>query len=102
MPGTCGRFLLNPDTPDEKVVTSKVSEVLVGEGDVISAQTAGGGGFGNPLAREPSGVASDYRLGKVTLHAVRHHFGVVLTEQGEVDQEATLRLRTKMLHSQDR
>jgi N-methylhydantoinase B len=29
MPGTCGRFLLNPDTSDEKVVTSKVSEVLV-------------------------------------------------------------------------
>ena len=43
--GGCGRFRLNPDSPEMKIISSKVSDVLVHEGDVISVQTAGGGGI---------------------------------------------------------
>lgn len=91
--GGCGRFLLNPNTQDKKVVASKVSDVLVREGDVISVQTAGGGGFGSPLERDPELVAYDYLQGKVSYQQARDHYGVVLTKEGSVDQKNTALLR---------
>lgn len=93
LPGRCGRFLLNPNTPDEKTIPSKISDILVGEGEVISIRTAGGGGFGSPLERDPELVAYDYLQGKVSFQEARDRYGVTLTDEGVVDRKATSTLR---------
>jgi N-methylhydantoinase B len=100
--GRCGRFLLNPNTPGEKVIPSKVSGVLVRQGDVISIQTAGAGGFGSPLERDIELVANDYRQGKISYQEAHDRYGVVLTEEGEVDQKATAMLRGQMNTKEDK
>jgi N-methylhydantoinase B len=94
--GGCGRFLINPDTPEQKVVASKVSNIIVQEGDVISVQTAGGGGYGSPLERNPEQVAYDFLLGKESIQKARDQYGVVITEGGEVDEESTANLRGRI------
>ena len=56
-------------------------------------ETPGGGGFGDPLTREPAHVARDVRLGYVSREAARRDYGVALREDGGVDESATARLR---------
>jgi N-methylhydantoinase B len=58
-------------------------------GEVYVHRTAGGGGFGNPLERDPAAVAADVRQEKVTAGAARERYGVVVAEDGSVDDEAT-------------
>ena len=48
----------------------------------------GGGGYGDPLTREPAAVARDVREQKVTAEAARAVYGVIV-EDGVVDPAAT-------------
>jgi hypothetical protein len=54
---------------------------------------AGGGGWGDPLERDPLAVASDVRNGKVTRGSAFAEYGVVLDEDGAVDRAATVEAR---------
>jgi N-methylhydantoinase B len=63
-------------------------------GDVYEHRTAGGGGWGDPLERDPAAVAADVANEKVSRDAARELYGVVLTEEGAVDEAATAALRT--------
>ncbi|HHH42243.1 MAG TPA: hydantoinase B/oxoprolinase family protein, partial [Chloroflexi bacterium] len=65
LPGGRGRFVLNPGTPQEQVLRSKLSGLLIRRGEVLRVQTAGGGGFGPPWERDPARVAQDCVQGKV-------------------------------------
>ena len=94
--GGFGRFRLNPDSPKMKVIPSKVSDVLIREGEVISIQTAGGGGFGSPLERDAELVAYDCQQGKVSDQEARDYYGVAVTVDGEVDRNTTASLRGLM------
>ncbi len=61
-------------------------------GDLVTHHQAGGGGHGDPLARDPAAVWHDVWNGKITTpYALRHH-GVVLQADGP-DFEATARRR---------
>lgn len=62
-------------------------------GDVYVHRMAGGGGWGDPLARDPEAVADDIANEKVSVAAAREHYGVVIGEGGVVDGEATMALR---------
>ena len=64
-------------------------------GDVFRVVGAGGGGFGDPLARDPAAVLDDVREGKVTEEGARRDYGVVL-EGGTVDATATAARRAAM------
>jgi N-methylhydantoinase B len=96
LPGGRGRFLLNPDTPVKKVIASKVSDVILHEDDIISIQTAGGGGFGSPSERDQELVEYDCLQGKVSQQEARNCYGVALTEEGRVDQKETSALRAQL------
>jgi 5-oxoprolinase (ATP-hydrolysing)/N-methylhydantoinase A len=54
---------------------------------------AGGGGWGDPLQRDPLAVASDVRNGKVTHGRALDEYGVVLDEDGVLDRAATVEAR---------
>jgi 5-oxoprolinase (ATP-hydrolysing)/N-methylhydantoinase A len=67
--------------------------ITVGDGTVYRHRMAGGGGWGNPLERDPDLVAVDVRNDKVSAESAREHYGVVLTADGTVDARATEELR---------
>lgn len=63
-------------------------------GDLVTHEQPGGGGFGNPLERDPERVAHDVWNGKISAgYARRHHRVVVDSESGILDAAATKQLR---------
>jgi N-methylhydantoinase B len=68
----------------------------VGWHDVYYTHWQGGGGYGDPLLRDPALVAADLAERKVTDAAARDLYGVVLTADGAVDAEATRALRAAL------
>jgi len=74
----------------------KVTGVAIGAGDIVVMQSAGGGGYGDPLAREPDRVRDDVRAGYVSPERARLGYGVLLTSNGEVDIPATQAERARL------
>ena len=95
-PGKSGRFLLYSGRIRPERIRSKVSGLLLRKGDVLSAQTAGGGGFGSPLRREPERVLKDYLQGKLSRPQAQKDYGVVITRSKKINLSATKALRNKM------
>src|SRR5207244_2213110 len=77
------------------------SNVAVGEGDFFTRGSAGGGGYGDPLERDPERVCADVADEYVTLERARRDYGVVLREldadlgEYEIDWEETSRERER-------
>lgn len=63
--------------------------VSLNEGDVLEVFTTGGGGYGDPKARNVDALARDVRGGKVSAEQAKSIYGAVLTDAGAVDREAT-------------
>lgn len=53
----------------------------------------GGGGYGEPKARDAEAVAMDVRLGLVSVEAAARDYGVVVSEDGQIDEAATAKQR---------
>lgn len=66
------------------------------KGDAMIVRYNGGGGFGDPLDREPERVVEDVRNGHVSAAAAERHCGVVLDDAYECDEAATTRLRQEI------
>ncbi len=65
-------------------------------GDVVTIDAAGGGGFGDPLERDPEMVASDVIEGYVSPERAREAYRVTIdSKTSKVDREATKTLRGK-------
>lgn len=67
-------YVLNPDGEAQQLGT-KVT-VQLKPGDVVSYRTCGGGGYGDPLERDPELVVGDVRSGKVSIERARTVYGV--------------------------
>ena len=74
---------------DEVELPSKVRDVPVYEGDRLIFETAGAGGLGDPLERDPGSVARDVSWNLISWEAAQEDYGVVLNDGGEVDAEET-------------
>ena len=74
--------------------------VPVGPGDRLHFITWGGGGWGDPLERDPAIVALEVERGLVTREGAER-YGVVLDADGGVDEEATRALRDTMRGERD-
>ncbi|MGI8333924.1 hydantoinase B/oxoprolinase family protein [Actinomadura scrupuli] len=93
--GAAGRpFLV---TVDGREMEGLVDAEPVKAGEVIRIRTTGGGGWGDPLVRDPARVAADVRDGKVTSAGARDDYGVVLRAGTRVDETATGDLRARLL-----
>lgn len=96
LPGATGQFVINPDTNSGHMLPSaKSSEIQLKKGDVMSAQTPGSGGFGNPLKRLTESVLEDVLNEKVSAENAKALYGVVIVEC-KVDEAATTALRAGM------
>ncbi len=74
-------------------------DVTLDTGEKLISQACGGGGYGDPLDRDPNRVAWDAREGWISLDTVRQVYGVVLDTAGEAfraDLPATTALRAEM------
>ena len=88
-PGSPSKKTLIRTNGEEVEMPSKVSGVPVYEGDRLVFETAGAGGVGDPLERDPEAVAKDVRWNLVSREAAEGYYGVVLGDDGSIDFEAT-------------
>jgi N-methylhydantoinase B len=80
---------------DEDFTSVDAAHVQAPADTVVIQTSAGGGGWGSPLEREPERVLDDVREGYVSAHAAQEEYGVVLTGDGtQVDAAATAALRS--------
>lgn len=94
-PGKRARKVLEKADGTAQIIGNKVEDVHVEEGDQLHFITWGGGGWGDPLERDPALVGKEIIQGLVTVEGARD-YGVVAASNGDVDQAATEALRTKM------
>lgn len=78
----------------EEWLPSKADGIPVKAGDLLYFNTWGGGGWGNPLKRDPNEVLTDFNRRLVTVDGATR-YGVVISN-GAVDENATEKLREKM------
>lgn len=69
--------VVNPDRADEQHLL-KVNALPLAPGAIVELRTGGGGGFGNPLERDPERVRDDVRNRYVSLEGAARDYGVVL------------------------
>jgi N-methylhydantoinase B len=85
-----------PGTPREMTL-GKRSEIPITAGDIVISRSAGGGGWGDPLTREPSRVQQDVTDGYVSIEAAFREYGVFLDPQTfEVDVDRTTTRRDQL------
>jgi N-methylhydantoinase B len=94
-PGARGRKWVDRADGTREVLPSKCHDVPVAAGDVLHFVTWGGGGWGDPLERDPALVALEVRRGLVTADGARR-YGVVLAAGGAAKPDATARLRDEL------
>ena len=66
-------------------------------GDRVVIEMPGGGGLGDPLARDPAAVAADVEAGLVLRETARDAYGVILTDDGEIDEAGTAAQRANRI-----
>jgi N-methylhydantoinase B len=96
--GKSGRCTLNPDTAQARVIPSRYSDHTLHPGEVVSLDTPGGGGHGDPRGRDPSRVLNDVRNGYVTQQAAREIYRVAVDSiNGDyaLNEAKTRELRSK-------
>lgn len=77
----------------ERRVLPGVANIALDADDVLLVITTGGGGYGDPIERDPDAVARDVRAGLVSLPGAQLQYGVVLGDDGGVDEPATREAR---------
>ena len=87
-PGSGARFLIDEQPGDPSGLT------LCQPGNVIQFESAGGGGYGDPLQRDPQAVAADVVNGYVSIEKALEDYGIVIDPVTlKVDLEETNRIR---------
>lgn len=91
--------VLWPGTDREQVVMDKIGDVGPFQaGDLVSVRTGGGGGWGDPLRRDPRAVADDVRNELLTVDEARAQYGVSIdVATGDVHQADTEAVRAQAL-----
>ena len=93
---------LNKGREGERFLGAVFSGVPVVPGDYFTRPSAGGGGFGDPLERDPEAVLRDVEDGYVTIAGARRDYGVVVEEidievcEYQLDLEATRSVREEI------
>jgi N-methylhydantoinase B len=86
---------LNPGQENERYLGAIFSNVKVKSGDSFTRPSAGGGGLGDPLVREPEAVLEDVIDEYVSIERAKKDYGVIIKEVDrdldlfEIDYEAT-------------
>jgi hypothetical protein len=97
MDGSRNRVVLRFRQPNEMEVETTAFEVPISAGDSYMAELGGGGGWGDPLEREPGAVLEDVIDEYVSIEAASKDYGVVIDPKAmRINAEATARLRKEI------
>lgn len=91
--GSLGAFWLDPEHGEAAKLPSTCSEYPLGAGDLLRITTPGGGGYGDPLTRDPAAVVRDVREDKLSIVDARDTYAVAIAADGTLDAVQTQRLR---------
>ena len=91
-----GAWINRDGTIEQFDTPGKVAGHPVQEGSQVVIRSAGGGGYGDPLNRDPQRVALDVQEGYVSLQSAADIYGVVLQASGEVDLGGTAARRKNL------
>jgi N-methylhydantoinase B len=92
-PGSCNIAFLNEGEKYVRELAAKEAVQLVKD-DTYATYPSGGGGWGDPLKRDPELVRLDVKNGLVSIESARQDYGVVLdAENLEIDLVETGKLR---------
>jgi len=97
-PGACSAKWLIQGDSGRKPLPSKVDHVEVYPGDKIIFQTAGAGGWGDPLERDNEAVRKDVVRRLISIEVAQEAYGVVLdpaTFQADTKETEALRQRIR-------
>ncbi|MDA4111617.1 MAG: hydantoinase B/oxoprolinase family protein [Thaumarchaeota archaeon] len=98
--GSTNHVVLDPDGSSTK--HQKVTHYPLQSNDIVSFRTGGGGGYGDPLERDPSQVIRDITLGYVSEEKAKTEYGVVFTpNKKNVDQIETDKIRARLRPSRN-
>ncbi|KAF7375020.1 putative hydantoin utilization protein [Mycena sanguinolenta] len=81
-----------------EILHSKQDHIRVQKGDLLEWLTWGGGGYGDPLERDAKLVALEVHRGLVSFEGAKR-YGVVVTPDYGVNEQATAELRLKMANA---
>ena len=100
-PGSSSWNYVNPGRSDRVLPVLMTEVEKLRRGDVFRHEMSGGGGYGDPLERDPESVLRDVVEEKVTREHAERAYGVVLAKSGDggawvLDLAATKRLRGQM------
>ena len=95
--GRARAFIIRRDGRREDVPSKKM--LVLHPGDQLWEYISGGGGYGDPLEREPDLVLGDVLDGKVSAAAAETLYGVVLSADGTLDHDATKARREALRHA---
>jgi N-methylhydantoinase B len=99
--GGCA-LIINKGTDKEFNAGMYATGVQLKAGDHIYYTSSGGGGFGNPLERDPQLVLDDVMDEWLTLEAAKKYYGVVIEEidaeacDYRINEEATAKAREEL------
>ena len=74
-PGATARYILDPGTNRERVLPSKTAYIDLEPDTLVLVQSAGGGGYGNPLERDAARVANDLKNGYISAEEAAAAYG---------------------------
>jgi N-methylhydantoinase B len=97
LPGRTGDIRINPDSDNWKRLPTRCADYPLATGDIFELETPGGGGYGDPLARDPQAVLCDVQEGYVSAEAALRDYGVALVHGSEgwrIEAAATEQLRS--------
>ncbi len=89
--GAANRFTVVRDGQliEPSPIPGKVGAYPLEKGDIVRMESSGGGGYGDPLTRDPDRVLRDVTLGYISSDQAETRYGVVLDGAGAVDEAAT-------------
>ena len=93
--GVSGAFIVNPDTAGERPIPTVSASLPLEPGDVVSVRTPGGGGFGDPLDRDPEKVLQDLLDERISETSARDDYGIIVRD-AKLDAPATRRQRRRL------
>jgi N-methylhydantoinase B len=81
--GAKGLHQRNPGSASTESLPSKGGPIEFDNGEILRAQTAGAGGFGDPARRDPKRLAADLADGKISEAAARREYPAALVEEAK-------------------
>jgi N-methylhydantoinase B len=97
--GRPGDIWINPETPQAKRLPTRYADYPLRKGDIFRLDTPGGGGYGDPLTRDPQRVLEDIEEGYISAETAERQYGVILNSDGgrrTIDAAATAGRRKQM------